>query len=137
MDGVDDTDEVDVEGVGEGLNRQMGTQRTDARVGDDHVEFAEFGDRVGEFAADRRAVPHVDLSGVGLAAGLLHLQAGLFEITRCRQRVFVGLDVVADIQEDDVGTLLGQLDGVAAALTASTAGNQNDFILNSTHAVSF
>jgi hypothetical protein len=47
MHGVDDADEVDVEGIREGLNRQMSTQGTDARVGDDYVEFAEFGYRVG------------------------------------------------------------------------------------------
>jgi hypothetical protein len=131
VDGIDDSDEVDVESIGEGLNRQMSAQRADARVGDYHVEFAEFGYRVGKFAAHRHSVSHVDLGGVGLAAGLLHLQTGFFEITRCRQRIFVGLDVVTDVEEDDVGTLLGQLDGMAASLTAGTSGNQNDFVLYS------
>lgn len=81
MHGVDHADEVDVEGIGECLNRQMSAQGTDARIGDYHVEFAEFGYRVCEFAAHRRSVPHVHLGGVGLAAGLLHLQTGFFEIT--------------------------------------------------------
>jgi hypothetical protein len=137
VDGVDDTHEVDVEGIGEGLNRQMSAQRTDAGVGDDDVESAEFGDSVGKFAADRRTVSHVDFDGIGLAAGLFHLEARFFEITRCRQRVLVGLDVVTDVEEDDVSTLLGQPDGVATPLTTGTASDQNDFVLNSTHDVSF
>src|ERR1700722_13981295 len=69
------------------------------------------------------------------------LRPGFFEITRCRQRVLVGLDVVADIEEDDVSTLLGQLDGVATTLTAGTASDQNDFSCYAarilTHHVSF
>src|SRR6202000_3350303 len=37
VDGVDDTHEVHVEGISEGLNRQMSAQRTDAGIGDYHV----------------------------------------------------------------------------------------------------
>src|SRR6202012_1103802 len=48
-------------------------------------------------------------------------------------RVFVGLDVVTDVEEDDVSTFLGQLDGMAAALTAGASGNQDDFAFYASH----
>jgi hypothetical protein len=44
---------------------------------------------------------------------------------------------VTDVEEDDVSTFLGQPDGVATPLTTGTASDQNDFVLNSTHDVSF
>lgn len=126
---VDHADEVDVDGVGEGLHRKALPQRTDARIGDDHIEPAEFGYLVREFARHGGPVPHVDLRGVRLLARLLHHESGLFEVPRRRQRVLVGLDVMADVEQDDGGTLLVQLHGVAAALAASTVRDQNYFSL--------
>jgi hypothetical protein len=78
--GVDHADEVDVEGIGEGLNPEIRAQRADARIGDDDVELAEFGYGIGEFARDGGPVTHVDLGGIGLATGLLDFETGLFEV---------------------------------------------------------
>ena len=47
MDGVDHADEVDVEGVNEGLHSEVCTEWADPGVRDNNVEPAEFGDRVG------------------------------------------------------------------------------------------
>ena len=137
MHGVDHADEVDVERVDEGLNRKVRAEWTDARIGDHHVQSVEFCYGPCEFAGQRATIPDIDLGGVGPSTGLLDLQTGLFKIERRRQRVFVRLDVVADVEQDDVRTLLGQLDRVAAALTAGAAGNQDHFVLYSSHQSAF
>ena len=133
MDGVHHPDEVDVERVDESTDRYVRTQRTDAGVGDNDVQLSEFGDRVGQRSVQFCPVADIHLRGDGPPARLLHLQPGLLEVPRSGQRVTVGLDVVADVEEDDVGPLFGQLDGVAAALTARRTGYQNDFVLYSSH----
>ena len=63
---------------------------------------------------------------------------GLGEVLRGGQRVRVRLDLLADVDGDDVGALLGQPDGVAAALTARGAGDEGDLSFKTArHGVSF
>src|ERR1700712_4852643 len=57
---VEHTDQIDVDGIGEGLWRQAGGQRADAGVGDDYVQMAEFGDTVVNRGAQARAVANID-----------------------------------------------------------------------------
>ena len=56
----------------------------------------------------RGAVPDVGDLGVRPLAFLLHQSGGLVEVLGPRERILVGLDVVADVDRDDVGTLGGQ-----------------------------
>ncbi len=76
---------------------------------------------------------HVGLRGDDAAAGLLDELGGLLEVLGRRHRVADGRDVLAQVDRDDVGALLGQPDRVTAALPARGAGDECDFPLNASH----
>jgi hypothetical protein len=59
----------------------------------------------------------------------LHQPRGFFEIGFGRQWVGDRVDIGANIDGDDVGALLGQRDGVAAALPARRAGDDGDGVV--------
>ena len=58
-----------------------------------------------------------------------HQLRGVVEIRFSRQRVGDRVDIGADIDGDDVGALLGQGDGMAAALAAGRAGDDRDGVV--------
>src|ERR1700712_18075 len=109
---IEHTDEVDVDGIDEGLLRTTFGQRRDAGVGQNDVELAEFSDTGVDGSGQRHAVTDVGDHGKGSAAFLLHQTCGLIEVLRPGQRVVVGGDVLAQIDGDDVGALGGQKSGV-------------------------
>jgi hypothetical protein len=53
---------------------------------------------------------------------------GLGELVRCRHMIRNRLVIVADIDRDDVGALLRQPDGVAAALAVARARDEGDLV---------
>ena len=57
-------------------------------------------------------------------AGLLDQAHGLGEVVGGRGGDAVGLDLRADVGDDDVGALLGQPDGMRAALPSRSAGDE-------------
>jgi hypothetical protein len=44
---------------------------------------------------------------------------------------------MANVEQDDVGTLFSEFDRVAAALTPGTPGHQNYFVLHASHDATF
>ena len=108
MDEVHDTDEVHVDRVDERLRRKAGGHRADACIGDHDVELAELGDAPIDRRGQRRTVADVGDLGERALALLLDQPGGLVEILGPRERVLVGLDVLADVHGDDVGALGGQ-----------------------------
>src|SRR6202020_3613855 len=52
---------------------------------------------------------------------------GLLHVLRRGQRVRIRLDLLHQVDGDDVRALLGQPDGVAAALAAGGTGDERDF----------
>ena len=105
---VEDAEQVDVDRVDERLRRKARGQRTDAGVGDHDVELAELGDTAIDRGGQRRAVADVGDLGVHALAFLLDQPGGLVEVLRPRERILVGLDVLADVHGDDVGALGGK-----------------------------
>jgi hypothetical protein len=55
-------------------------------------------------------------------AGLFDQPSGLVEVLRRGQGISDGVDVVAQVDGDDVGTLLGQPNRMASSLPARGAG---------------
>ena len=86
--------------------------------GDDDVEPAELGDAGLEGRLQPAAVAHVGLRRDDALPRLLDETGGLLEVLRRRHRVADGGEVLAPVDGDDVGALLGQPDRVAAALPA-------------------
>ena len=105
---VQHADQVDVHGVGERLRRQAGGQWADARVGDHDVEMSQLGDAAIDRGRQRRAVADIGDCRDHALPFLLDQPGGLVQIFGPRQRVLVGLDVLADVHRDDVGALSGQ-----------------------------
>jgi hypothetical protein len=101
----------------------------DAGVCGHDVEPAEFGDPVVERRLQPAVVPHVGLAGDDAAVERLDLLDRLGQVVRCRHREGDGVDLRDDVDGDDVGALLGQPDGVAAALTPGGPGDEGNLSL--------
>jgi hypothetical protein len=68
------------------------------------------------------------------ASSGLDLRDGLLEIVARGQRIADRLHGVrADVQRDDVGTLLRQPDGVRPSLTATGSRDEGDFPIEGSH----
>ncbi len=100
----------------------------DPGVGDDDVKSAaELGDTVGEHGHQRARVADVGLPGVDWLVLGFNQTYGLVKILRCRGRVDVGRRHRAgDVHRNDLRTFAGEPHRVAAALTASRAGDESD-----------
>ena len=133
LDGVDGADQVGVDHVYPGLQLRLALHACDTGRRHDDVEPAELGDAAVERLAQLLGLANVGLCGDDALTGLLDQLGGLVEILRLGHRVADCLDVVADVDRDDVGALLGQPNRVAAALPARSAGDECNFSLNASH----
>jgi hypothetical protein len=79
-------------------------------------------------------VTDIGLRGEDSVVERLDLLGRLGEIVRGGHGVRHGADLLADVDGDDVGALLGEPDGMAAALPACRAGDECDFALKLSHA---
>ncbi len=130
-DGIHHAEQVDVAGVDERHRVECSSHghRQDARVGDDDVDLAEIGQSCLDSLAEFVALPHVGDLGHHAAADLLDRAFGLRQVVRSRQRIWIGWDVAADIDRDDVGTFLGHLDRMRATLSTGRTGDESDLAL--------
>ncbi len=77
----------------------------------------------------RVAVADVGLAGDDPPVQRLDLLDGLGQVSGVDIGYAHRVDLLADVDGDDVGALLGQPDGVAAALAARRAGDEGDLAL--------
>ena len=132
-DGVHHADQVDVGRVHEVLGvRRGGGHRHDAGVGHDDVEAAEVRHSGIERFAQLGPLAHVGLLRHDATPALLHEPFGFGQVLGRRQRVAIGLDVVADVDGDDVRPLLCHADGVGPPLAAAGARDERHFPFEST-----
>ena len=99
---------------------------SDAGVGHDDVESAELFDAVVEHRFHVVVVANVDDRGDDALAELLDQRGGLFEVLRCRTGCRRVLELLADVDGDDVGALLGQAHRMAATLSTRRARDERD-----------
>ena len=95
-------------------------------IGEDEIEPAEFGDAVGHRRLEPFEVPDVTLLGHDAPTGLLDEVDRLVEILASRHRIGDAVDLIAQVERDDVGALLGEPDRVRAALTPGRARDEDD-----------
>ena len=128
LDRVPHAGQVDVDHVLPGLLAQFlgPAEADDAGVGDHDVEPAELGDPVVERRLQRVVVADVDLGGDDAPVERLDLLDRLLQVLPCRHRERDRVDLRRDVDGDDVGALLRQPDGVAAALTPGGPGDEGD-----------
>ena len=81
----------------------------------------------------RLSVAHVGLGGDDAPVERLDLLDRLLQVLGRRHRVGHARDLRADVDRDDVSALLGESDGVAAALAARGAGDEGDLAFEFSH----
>ena len=137
-DGVHHAEQVDVGGVDEVHRVELLAERhrQDARVGHDDVEPAEVGDAGLERVAQLMTLADVGDLGEHATAEFLDRPLDVGEIVGGGERVRVRVDVPADVDDDDVGTLFGHRERVRAALTARSTRDESDLALEPSRHVS-
>ena len=131
--GVPHAGEVDGDGLQPGgvVHLEGGDGLVDARIRHHDVEPAELGDAVVECCPQRRGIPHIRLVRHDPPVQGLDLADRLGQVLLGGQRVGRhGRDRPGDVDRDDVRALLGEPDGVAAALAARRAGDESDLALH-------
>src|SRR5690606_11328714 len=107
------------------------TTVSDAGVGDDDVQPAEFLDSVVDHLLQGVEVADVDLRGDDTAIESLDQFGCLGEVFGGRRRDGAPLgDGAADVDGDDVGALLGEFHSVTSTLTARSARDESYFSFN-------
>ena len=109
------------------------TDRHHSGVGDDDVDIAERVDPGLHCGFQLRQIANIGDSRCSPASGGLDQPYGLVEIGLGAQRVRNSVDIRADVDGDDVGTLLGERDGVATTLPPGGAGHYGDGVIEFTH----
>src|ERR1700729_858554 len=89
--------------------------------------MAELADTLLQHGLELVPVPDIGLPGDDAAAEVLDRLRRFLQVLRGGQGVQVGLDLLADVDGDDVGTFLGQPDGMAPALAACRSGDECNF----------
>jgi len=102
------------------------TDRHHSGVGDDDVDIAERVDPGLHCGFQLRQIANIGDSRCSPASGGLDQPYGLVEIGLGAQRVRNSVDIRADVDGDDVGTLLGERDGVATTLPPGGAGHYRE-----------
>jgi hypothetical protein len=105
----------------------------DPRVGGDDVQPPELGHTVVQRRLHRSVVAHVGLDGHDPAVQRLDLLDRFRQVGRGRHRVRHAGDLIAEVDGDDVRSLLRQPDRVAAALAARRAGDEGDLAFQLAH----
>ena len=90
-------------------------------------------DGLGDGGIERGRVAHVDGPRERPLAGLLDQQDGLVQVVCSRERIEDRLDVVVDVDDDDVGALLGQGDGMRPPLSTGCTGDEGDLAVKRSH----
>ena len=134
FDGLPDARQVDVDHVSPvvftGLVESLSAV-ADSGVGADDVQPAELFDTAVHRRFESVVVTHVDLGGHDAPVQALDQVGGLGQVIRRRWwDLAAAADRSADVDRDDVGTLLRQAHRVTAALAASGAGDKRDLALN-------
>src|SRR4051794_33904797 len=125
--------QVDVEHVLPHVLRH-GVERAvtaDAGVGRDDVQSPESSDTLGEHPVQGGAVANVRSASDDPAACLLDETRSLGEVVGGAEIVGDALDRLAEVDCDDVGTLLCHPNSVASTLTPGGAGDEGDLALES------
>ena len=134
-DGVQDTDQIDVDAVDEALHRVSGPSSavTPALA----TTMSSWPNSASPASS---AASSSDLTRTSpLVAAMIRGPVGLDlfdrlrQVLRRRQRVVHAVERLADVDGDDVGALLGQPDRVAAALTARRARDECDLAFELAH----
>src|ERR1700733_13568138 len=133
LDRVVDPGEVDVEDVLPLLRLRVHGHRGDAGVGEEHVDRAEFGRARLEGLLRRGGGAEVGAGGEDPPVQGLDLLDRLGEVLWGGHRVSDGGDLLANVDRDDVGALLGEPDRVAAALAARRTGDESDLAFKLSH----
>src|SRR3546814_4684211 len=107
--------------------------RADAGVGDHDRDRAELGDALVEGLLQGDVVAHVGLGGEDPPPEVLHQADRLVEVLPGRHRVDDGVHLLAQVDGDDVGTVLGQAHGVVPALAARSPCDERDLTLELAH----
>ena len=130
-DSVHHAQEVDVGGVDEMHRIELLAERhrQDSRVGHHNVKLAEVRDTRLEHVAQLVAFADVGDPGEHAAAEFLDRPLHLGEIIGRRERVGIRVDVAADVDDDDVGALLGHRERVCPPLTTRPARDESDLAL--------
>ncbi|KAF0962751.1 hypothetical protein MLGJGCBP_04055 [Rhodococcus sp. T7] len=136
LDGAPHSGEVDVDEIGEGglahlVERPDGGQDTGVRH--DDVEPAQFGDTCIDRLLQLGEVTHVCLLCDYPATRPLDQAHRLVQLLARPARIGHLRYVVAQVDGDDVGTLLGEPDRMATALTACGPGNEDNFSADTSH----
>ncbi len=130
---VPDPGQVGVDHVLPGSLIQLGSQPVgrDAGVGRHDVQPAQLGHAVVQSRLQRGIIADVGLGRHDPPVQRLDLLDRLGQVLRRRHRVRYRLHLAAQVDRDDVGTLLGQPDRVAASLAARRSGDEGDFAFHS------
>ncbi len=134
---VEHADQVHVDGVGERLRGQTRGQWCDTGVGHHDVETAELRDTLIDCAGQRLAVTDVGDGGERPLTFLFDEPGGFIEVLGPGQRVFVGVDVLAQVHRDNVGALRGQHPRVRTPLTTPGAADERYLVRHPSHSWSF
>jgi hypothetical protein len=133
LDGEVHAVEHDVHGieVGGHLVRLLTEDRHDPGVGENEIQPAELSHAVGDDGLESLEIADVGLLGDDATTGLLHEIDGLVEILAGGHRIGHTVDLLAEVDCDDVGALLGEPHRVGPALTACRAGDEGDSSIKS------
>jgi hypothetical protein len=124
--GVEHALEVHVDHLVPLLVGRGGAAGADAGVGDDDGDGAELGDAVVERLPQRLRLAHVDLEGDHAAPEVLHQPDRLVDVLARRHRVHDRVQLAADVDAYDVGSLLCQPYRVRPTLAACGTGDERD-----------
>jgi hypothetical protein len=105
----------------------------DPGVGHDDVEVAQFVDAIGDRLPHRGALADVADRGVASHRFLFDESRGFLEVLGPRQRVGVALQVRADVQRDDAGSLGGEIDCMGTALAPRRSRYNGDLVIELSH----
>lgn len=126
LDGVIHTGQVDVDDVVPTVGRG---HRGNAGVGHHDVHPAQLVEAGLQGSAQRHRVTHIGLLGHDARTGVFDQLDRGRQVLGVRERIGHAVDLLAQIDSNDVGSIGGQAQGVGAALAAGRAGDQRDLAL--------
>src|SRR5205085_4675059 len=123
---IDDAHKVDIERIDERQFCAVRAEWGNAGIRHNDVQGTQLVDRTTDRGLHRGPITDIPANCYGAAVKLLDLPGGLIEVLDGRERVLVGRDVLAKVDQHNIGAFPGQMDGVALALTAPGTGDQSD-----------
>ena len=107
---------------------------SDAGVGDHDVQPAELREPLVDNLVDRRLVAHIGSGCHNPTAQRLDFFDGLGEFLLGSQLVGEPVDLLADVERDDVGTVPGKPHRMGAALAARPTADEGNLAVQRSHA---